>query len=72
MPRSYKVKFMGKDMTFTPGEGGSLRYQADMSKEALDLNPKNVSKAVPSKLISEEIKKKRNILNKSIIGAVRG
>jgi len=72
MPRSYKIKSDNKDMTFTPGENGSLIYTSDTTPTPV-FN-RVPSKTVPSPYVSEKMKTKKNRMNlgKTLVAATRG
>ena len=49
MPRSYQVRSDGKDLTFTPGKGGSLMYQAKMGPHMNFHTPEKRAKVISDK-----------------------
>lgn len=66
MPKNYRIKSDGKDMTFTPGKYGSL-VSDPKTPSPLDFTRKKVSKTIPA-----NIRKNRDALSRTLTGSSRG
>lgn len=72
MPKQVKVKSDGKNLTFTPGQNGSLiSDDSGYEQKDLDVEPKQASKTVPSPLTDDQ-KKNRKALLQVFVGSTRG
>ena len=65
MPRSYQVRSDNKNMTFTPGKGGSLMYQGSMNPQMKFYTPKKRAKVITPQTMRNRMSVARVLSGKS-------